>query len=240
MDWIIWTVVIVVVVAVIFGVEQVHEKKMLTNISKEKNKFNPTHTYGDFLVESNTLRWMVATNDSVPRVHHISEVTGWELVENGQRYKSEGGLFRAVVGGTLFGGTGAIIGASTAKRVATISNLAVNIYTNDINTPLVVIPCLTQSVSTDSLHYSLACENAQQIIATLQAMQYNYENNPEAYSPPNHFSESTHSANATSNKRKAKKKEPMEIIIKYVLIPILCLCVTFMIVVGLIAIITQI
>lgn len=233
MDWIIWTVVIVVVVAVIFGLEQVHEKKMLAKISKEKNKFNPTHTYGDFLVESNTLRWMVATNDCVPKVHHISEVTGWELVENGQRYKSEGGLLRAVVGGALFGGTGAIIGASTAKRVAVVSNLSVNIYMKDLNEPIVVVPCLEHSVSTDSLQYSISCENAQHIIATLQAMQFNYENNPDAYQIPKEFGNPTANLKGNTN----KKKEPMEIIVKYILIPILCLCVTFLVVFGILALI---
>ena len=183
----IWLIIIIVVMtgAVLLGER---DKKRHMQISSKLYNFNPTHTYGDFLVESHSSRWMVSYYTGTSRVFHISEVTGWELVENGQRYKSEGGLLRAAVGGALFGGTGALIGASTAKRVTTVSSLAVNIYTNDFNLPLIVVHCLHlqpgTSVRTDSFQYSTACNNAHQIMAVLQSMQFNYENslkNPNPY-----------------------------------------------------------
>ncbi|MBQ8001209.1 MAG: hypothetical protein IJ298_08460 [Ruminococcus sp.] len=179
MDWIIWAIILIFVVmgfAIWLGE---HQKKSIAEKASKRYNFTPTHTYGDFLVENSTLRWMVSYYTGTSRVFHISEVTGWELVENGQRYKSEGGLFRAVVGGALFGGTGAIIGASTANRVATVSSLAVNIYTNDMDTPLIVVHCLHlqpgQTVATNSMQYSQACNNAHQIMSVLQAMQFNFE-----------------------------------------------------------------
>lgn len=179
MEYIFIGLIIIVVVmtgAVLLGE---HQKKKLMQESSKLYNFYPTHVYGDFLIESHSYRWMVSYYTGTSRVFHISEVTGWELVENGQRYKSEGGLFRSVVGGALFGGTGALIGATTANRVSTVSNLAVNIYTNDLNMPLIVVHCLHlqpgTSIRTDSTQYANACNNAHQIMSVLQAMKFNYE-----------------------------------------------------------------
>jgi len=180
-DWLlIWFIAIVVIMigAVILG--ETRKKRAMQNSEKRYN-FNTTHQYGDFKVDENTMRFIVSYYTGTSRAYHISEVSGWELVEDGQRYKSEGGVFRAVVGGALFGGTGALIGAATAKRTSSVSSLQVNIYTTDLETPLVVVHCLHnqpgQYTDTNSIVYRDACNTAHSIMAVLQSMQFRCENN---------------------------------------------------------------
>lgn len=179
-DWIIvWFVAVVVIMigAVILGETQ--KKKVMQNSEKRYN-FNTTHQYGDFKVDKNAMRFIVSYYTGTSRAYHISEVSGWELVEDGQHYKSEGGVLRAVVGGALFGGTGALVGAATAKRTPSVSRLQVNIYTTDLDTPLVVVHCLHnqpgQYTDTNSIVYRDACNTAHSIMAVLQSMQLEYEN----------------------------------------------------------------
>lgn len=148
------------------------------NLEKSSNQYNfkPTNQYGDFYIDNSSMRWMVTYVQGTSRPYHIGEVIGWELVENGERYKSEGGVLRAVAGGALFGGVGAIVGATTANKVRTINHLAVNIYTSDINTPLVVVHCHAGSnIRSDSFQYSVACSTANDIMSALQALQFRYE-----------------------------------------------------------------
>lgn len=175
---IIWFVVIVIIMiyAVLLGE---HQKERLMKRAEEEYDFNTTHQYGDFKVDEATLRFIVSYYTGTSRAYHISEISGWELIEDGQRYKSEGGVFRAVVGGALLGGTGALVGAATAKRTSSVSRLQVNIYTTDLDTPLVVVHCLHnqpgQYTKTNSIVYADACNTAYNIMAVLQSMQFSYE-----------------------------------------------------------------
>jgi len=56
-----------------------------------------------------------------PQYFCFSEISGYEIAREGQKTitKSKGGVGRAVVGGALFGGVGAIVGASTGKTSST-------------------------------------------------------------------------------------------------------------------------
>lgn len=178
--WIIfWFIAIVVLMtgAVVLGETQ--KTRKFKNAEK-KYSFHTTHQYGDFNVDENTLRFIVSYYTGTSRAYHINEVLDWELVEDGQRYKSENGLLRAVIGGALFGGTGALIGATTANKISMVARLQVNIYTSDPDTPLVVVHCLHnqpgQYTKTDSIMYATACNTAQSIMSKLQAMQLKYQN----------------------------------------------------------------
>lgn len=65
------------------------------------------------------------------KVYDYSDIIDYELIENGETYKKSGnGLMRAVVGGALFGGVGAIVGASTTKTTSQekVNSLYINIF----------------------------------------------------------------------------------------------------------------
>lgn len=170
-------IVVIMTVAVLLGE---HQKKKAMQSAEKLYNFCTTHQHGDFKVDVNTMRFIVSYYMGTSRAYHISEVSGWELVEDGQRYKTEDGLLRAVAGGLLFGGTGSLIGAMTAKRTPVVARLQVNIYTTDPNTPLVVVHCLHnqpgQYTKTDSIVYYDACNTAHCIMSTLESMKFTYEN----------------------------------------------------------------
>lgn len=77
-----------------------------------------------------------------PVVFKFSEINSFRIEQVGQKTitKTKGGIGRAVVGGTLFGATGAIVGATTAKQqtkeVGGVPILYVDLAINGLNTTI--------------------------------------------------------------------------------------------------------
>lgn len=70
--------------------------------------------------DNNRLFYVGKEKDAPTVIYSFDEVTGCGFENEVQTItKKKGGLGRAVVGGALFGGVGAIVGASTAKEVTT-------------------------------------------------------------------------------------------------------------------------
>lgn len=96
--------------------------------------FNITKRSSVWVDEKNKL-WCIPNNLDINSIDILSfdDLIDFELIEDGKSVvKSSGGLGRAIVGGILFGGAGAITGAATAKRkeVPMVSNLYLNISVN--------------------------------------------------------------------------------------------------------------
>ncbi|WP_394961565.1 SHOCT domain-containing protein [Candidatus Allofournierella merdavium] len=89
-----------------------------------------------------------------------------QIVENGATVQS-GGIGRAVVGGVLAGGAGAIVGASTRKSKLIVDNLSIRIITSDVNNALIIIPILETVTNRESEKYKKAYKIAQEIHATI-------------------------------------------------------------------------
>lgn len=79
-----------------------------------------------------------------------------------------GGVGRAVVGGVVSGGVGAIIGATTAKKH--ITSYKIIIYTNDILSPSVTLDLITKKTPVAHLDYQRAVPFAQQVCASIKAI----------------------------------------------------------------------
>ena len=81
----------------------------------------PTKKVGDYFVVNETDKtWAVPTGlfkkvVQPASVHKYSEIVSFELLEDGNSI-TKGGIGRAVAGGVLFGGVGAIVGGSTGKK----------------------------------------------------------------------------------------------------------------------------
>ena len=72
-------------------------------------------------------------------IFDYSAIAEYELLEDGNSIE-KGGIGRALVGGALFGGAGAVVGASTGhKHKATCSKLQIKITLNDMKTPVVYV-----------------------------------------------------------------------------------------------------
>lgn len=158
-------------------------KKAVAKASKTKNAvpdvpvftYTPTKKVGDyFVVNENDKTWAVPTGIfkktvQPGAVHKYSEIVSFELLEDGNSI-TKGGLGRAVAGGLLFGGVGAIVGGSTGskKTKGVCTKLQIKITLNNMAAPTVYVDLISTSTKKDSFIYSAAYSSAQEILSVLQ------------------------------------------------------------------------
>ena len=103
----------------------------------------------------------------------FEEIIGMEIMEDGI---STNGVGRAIVGGILFGGVGAIVGSNTGKK--TINSLSIIIYLNKISDPMIEIVITssnTSNIKTDGIIYKNQINFARKMDATIRAIIANNE-----------------------------------------------------------------
>lgn len=111
-------------------------------------------------------------NYSVLRYRNIVDC---ELIENGN-LMSSGGVGSAVVGGLLFGATGAIIGSTTRKQTEMCETLMVKVTVTGVNVPALYIQFIDRPVSKSSQFYQDSVRYAQDVMSKLSMIA---ENNKE-------------------------------------------------------------
>ena len=106
-----------------------------------------------------------------PRIYSYDDVIDYELLEDGGSI-IKGGLGRAVVGGALLGGIGAIVGGATGTRKSkqTCTSLKVKITLNDMANPTVYINLITTETKKSSFLYKTCEKQAQEIVSLFQVM----------------------------------------------------------------------
>lgn len=109
----------------------------------EENNFNTSNkvNYGNkFQVCVDVENKKVAIGITYPDVNvtflKFSQIIDCRITENSNLI-SGGGVGRAIVGGALAGGVGAIVGANTKKSSTMLNNFCIDIITNDINNSVV-------------------------------------------------------------------------------------------------------
>ena len=104
----------------------------------------------------------------------FSRIIGSETIIDGKtETRITGGIGRAVVGGVLAGGAGAIVGAVTSKSMSEdkINSFKVNLLLNDIANPLYTFTIIDSiAVTKDSLDYKRAIEFSDRLNATVRAI----------------------------------------------------------------------
>ena len=112
-------------------------------------------------------------------VYKISNIIGYKVIEDGVTI-SKGGLGRALIGGVLFGETGAVVGAITGekKESKNVTELRIDIEMNDTTAPLVTLSMFTKGLvmSTDSIMYTYYLENLRKIASTINVFLKRNEN----------------------------------------------------------------
>lgn len=173
MEWV-WIIAVAFVglVVLVLGVENYKDKQKAINSESlfEQAGLSITKTVGDLKIDENAKLWAIARPGAGMRLHKFSDIIDVEIIENGEKYKSQGGVLRSVVGGVAFGAVGAIVGASTANRVRSISNLSVVVYLSDLDCPVEVIGLLTAQTKIDSFVYRSLQAHAQQLFEVFTAM----------------------------------------------------------------------
>lgn len=79
-----------------------------------------------------------------------------------------GGVGRAVVGGLMAGGVGAIVGAQTAKKK--IMNFSISIVCKSVSCPIQKIPLRSIPVDTDSEVYKSALDFSRKVCASIKTL----------------------------------------------------------------------
>ncbi len=144
------------------------------NNENELDSFKATKKIGKYIeFDDKQEKWLVLSailgrrNNS--KVYNYSDIVDFELLEDGESVAS-GGLGRALVGGALFGGAGAVVGAVTGKKKAkgVCTSLKLKITVNDFNNPAVYINFITASTKKNSFLYKTVMDDAQECLSTFQ------------------------------------------------------------------------
>lgn len=141
---------------------------------EELNSFTPTKKIGTFIeIDDNKKQWLIPDGflgkKKNPKIYDYSDIVDFELLEDGETI-TKGGLGRAVAGGLLFGGVGAVVGGVTGgKKSKPICNsLKIKITVKNINNPVVYINFLTAATKKNSITYKSAYNFAQECLSVLQ------------------------------------------------------------------------
>ena len=135
----------------------------------DRNNFKITSSVRSVLIDENTKRWAVYKSEQSP-IYDFKDIIKVELDENGNKYVSQNGVLRAVVGSAVFGGVGAIVGATTATKSPTINSLNVIVYSSRISDPVITIPLIISPVSDSSALYSRNKADAIKLMGMLNAI----------------------------------------------------------------------
>ena len=99
------------------------------------------------------------------KVFRFTELRSFELLEDDSEIVS-GGVGKAIVGGALFGGFGAVAGNKKTKK--TVDNMVLKINTHDINFPCIMITYINKTTKVTSNDYRKALSLAQETISCLE------------------------------------------------------------------------
>lgn len=137
-------------------------KAKINNVNENKDdpaNFNATKKIGSYVYyDDNKKKWAIPGpfGAILPQnLYDYSDVVSMELLEDG-RTINKGGIGRAIVGGALFGGAGAVVGAVTRKSKDVCKNLQVKVTVRDMNNPTVLITFINKSTKKDSATYKKA------------------------------------------------------------------------------------
>ncbi|MDF2591987.1 MAG: hypothetical protein K0S75_1453 [Clostridia bacterium] len=159
-------------------------KKAISTTEEKKAEleaFIPTKKISNLMeINEETKQWLVHTGILGGRgnttVYKYEDIIDFELLEDGTSV-SKGGIGRAVAGGLLFGGVGAIVGGATGKRntKGICNSLKIKITVNNMSNPTVYINMITTPTKKDSFTYKTFYNAAQECLSALQLICSNVE-----------------------------------------------------------------
>ncbi len=139
--------------------------------NSEETNFNPTKKISSFVeFDDENQKWApLSFFGKKKQIYSYSDIVNFELLEDGDSVAS-GGLGRALVGGVLFGGAGAIVGGVTGKKKSKgiCTSLKLKITVNDMNNPAVYINFIETKTKKDGFVYKEIAKQAQECLSSFQ------------------------------------------------------------------------
>ena len=99
----------------------------------------------------------------------FTDIIDCEILEDNNTIM-KGGVGRAIVGGALAGGVGAIVGANTRKSQNITNSLQLRIITTDVSKSLYTINLIKKETKRDSIEYKQAINFANNVYATVMSI----------------------------------------------------------------------
>ena len=108
-------------------------------------------------------------------IRPIDKILNFEYLENGATITDGHGILRACVGGALFGGVGAVVGAVTGQKNSTgiCESMKIKVIFDDLENPASYIDILGRQVNgaqKDSAEYEAAFAAAQECMSVLSVL----------------------------------------------------------------------
>ncbi|WP_191621583.1 zinc-ribbon domain-containing protein [Clostridium perfringens] len=154
--------------------EDINRKNVEEKESEELyNNFNVTKKVGKyFSINEYERLWFIPNtiwDRKTPKIYSFDDIISFELIEDNDCIV-KGGLGRAIVGGALLGGVGAVVGGTTGKKISkkVITKLIIKITVNNIENPVVYINLLETPTQAASITYKNKFKLAQEILSLLE------------------------------------------------------------------------
>jgi ribosome-binding protein aMBF1 (putative translation factor) len=110
-------------------------------------------------------------------IFDYSSIVDYELLEDGESIE-KGGVGRAIVGGALFGGVGAIVGAGTGhKHKKTCTNLQLKITLDNVSMPVAYVNFINTATKKNGFVYKQMSSLAQEALSILSIITKAQEEN---------------------------------------------------------------
>jgi hypothetical protein len=146
-------------------------------LSANDFKISKTMNFGDIIFGITTIhidneheKWAVISRNKL-KIYKFRDIIDYELYQD-DKSAAKGRAGSAFVGGLLFGGIGAIAGASMGKKqITSCKSMSILITVNDSENPQIKLPFITSETKTDSLGYKMLINKAKETMAMIEFMQ---------------------------------------------------------------------
>lgn len=141
---------------------------------KERNQslianFKATKKVGLLSFDDNTQTFIITKSKKNQDLYNYNQIVGFELLEDGESI-TKGGLGRAIAGGLLFGGVGAIVGGVTGgkKTKGICKSLQIKVTFRNSPRQTEYLHFISTETKTNSFIYKTAYQSAQDALSALQ------------------------------------------------------------------------
>lgn len=158
------------------GLKNTRLADVKNRISGDVENFKSTKEIGDvakFNDEDKKLLLMPG------QIIDYKDIKSYELLEDGDTIAS-GGLGRAALGGMIFGGAGAVVGAVTGNRRGNCRSLQIKITVDNQDHSATYITFIDKKIKKNSAAYKSAVNDAQECLSTLELICGQQESAPES------------------------------------------------------------
>ena len=134
-------------------------------LNNYSSNYKATKEIYNFCIDENAKVWWNKNTLGTPQVHKYDDILDFELVVDDKTTKGKNAIGRAIAGGLLFGGAGAVVGAGTAKRVNVVKSLYINVYLKGGGFEKLVF--IQGGFKPDGFVYNVAIDSAHRVISIL-------------------------------------------------------------------------